>query len=147
MSAVRGTITIGNDQGYFKGMNCLEADGECSWQIDVDWHDEMSFLDASVFLYTGVVEDDEGNPLIGCEISGAGGGIRGIELRLVGKRDCDGLTGEEEEILGVGLTGYEYKHYANREYGKKHRYVDPDKEYSSENDSEEMETDSGSNLD
>jgi hypothetical protein len=138
MSAVRGTITIGDNRGYFEGMKYSEGYGECCWRFVVDWYDQSSFSEASVTLYAGVVQDDEGNPLIGCGIP---------RLSLVGKRDCDVLTGEEEDILGVGLTGYEYKDYANEKYGKRYRYVDPDKEYSSEDDSEEMETDSGSNLD
>jgi hypothetical protein len=144
MSAVKGTIAICGEQGHFRGMKCSEVDGQWSWEIEVDWYDERGEWDSSVFLYTGVATDDRGHPFIGCEILEANGGPGEEVLHVVGKRDSARLTRDEEQILGVEMTGSEYKQYANEKYGKKHRYVDSDYGDSSENDNEETETDSGS---
>jgi hypothetical protein len=134
MSAVKGTIIICNEQGYFKGMKCSKAAGQWSWELKVDWHHEDGVWSSDVFLYTGVATDDQGGPFIGCEVIEAGWSPRGDVLHVVGKRDSAKLTRDEEQILGVGMTGSDYKRYANEKYGKKHRYVDPDYGDSSESD-------------
>jgi hypothetical protein len=126
MSQVTGVISICDEQGHFKGMKCSKADGQWSWEIEVDWYDENAVWSSSVFLYTGVATDDQGAPFMGCEVIESGWSPRADVLHVVGKRDSDNLTRNEEQILGVEMTGSEYKQYANEKHGKKHRYADPE---------------------
>jgi hypothetical protein len=128
---ISGIISYGDERNKGKVMsltNITDDEGKACWELEVEWDPAGQDLGSPVELSWGKIKDKNETPFLLAMIPDDRVAAWAIGKRypstLAEKGKVTILTPKEEEMLGIDISGPDFKKYADNTFGVKHRYAD-----------------------